>query len=75
MCSAEPENSNLRHAIIVNKKESSGWASSLNRPNDQETVEHPHDSLANVLYEPLELGYIRITCAITGQSRDAPEGV
>ena len=42
------------------KTKGSGCTSSTNQPNDEETVGHVPDSLANVLYEAFELGYIRV---------------
>ena len=44
-------------------------------PDNDVTVGHVPDALANLLYQPFEFGYTRMTCIITGQSRAASEGV
>ena len=42
---------------------------------DAITVGHLPDSLAEVLYKPLLEKEIMINCHVSGQSRNAPEGV
>ena len=44
-------------------------------PDNDVTVGHVPDAQANVLYRQFELGYIKMTCIITGHSRAVPEGV
>ena len=42
---------------------------------DAITVGHVPDSLAKVLYKPLLEKEIKMNCHVSGQSRNAPEGV
>lgn len=72
VCYLEPVNSHSSHAIVVKTK---ATASNSPGPDSDVTVGHVPDALANVFYQAFELGYIKMTCIITGQSRAAPEGV
>lgn len=62
----EPQNAYWSHAIIVKMKESTTH-------EGRQTVGHIPDSLAEILYQPLDDGNITVNSKITGQSRSALE--